>query len=285
MAIKNPDAYQKLVQPLFDLDEKEYNQHRMIIRDNRTTPFLTPELAQQNVETVLVYDLDFSTPRLMDSLAKETKNPNLTPDQRMAAFSQVAALDLAHQRLPEAMEKYGMMYTYYEKKKDAPMQAISLTGAGDVHMRMEQPKEALERYQQGLALAVPTKNLPVILNLLIGAGDANLKLGQYADAEGYYKYANDTAGKTMNVFSKCDILEKLGIARFKGGKPKEAIETWQTGKKLSLEFGYKDRAKSILDQLIAVYAESRQSRQRYACEAEKIAIDKTTAELAHEPSL
>ncbi len=73
------------------------------------------------------------------------------------------------------------------------------------------------------------------------------------DAEGYFKHSSDVSGKLCNPYTKCDALEKQGEAQWKLGRLSEARETWEAGKNLGRQFGYTERALSILDRLVAMY--------------------------------
>ena len=64
-------------------------------------------------------------------------------------------------------------------------------------------------------------------------------------------------------------MERQGQAQWKLGKFKDAKETWTAGKDLAKQFGYTDRASSILDHMIAMYRVSGMSREAAECAHEK----------------
>jgi tetratricopeptide (TPR) repeat protein len=224
--------------------------HRFLLRDQRAAPEIVPRLEREKNDIVLIQSVELDGAQAMHELAATAQDTGLPADERMQAFFQLAAVDHAFQRYPEALEKYGASFNYYQSSGNAPMQALCLTSAGDTLLQVDRPEDALVRYQQSLAISVEDGNVPVMHAGAYGAGTACLRLGQDADAEGYLKHASDLAGKMSNPFSKCEAMEKLGIARYRQGKLDEAIDVWIKGKDLAKQFGDEARAKAILDHLI-----------------------------------
>jgi tetratricopeptide (TPR) repeat protein len=231
-------------------------QHRFVIRDLHDPRLLIPDLEQLGVNDALTMEIDFGPEQMLDSLVRTASDKSLPKAERMDALFQLAAVDASYKRLPDALQKYQVLYTYYDGERDELRKGLCLGGAGDVHLRAEDPVNARVRYRQALATVVPLGNLGATLPLLLGAGESSAKLGDWPEAEGYYDYASQTAGKLFNPWAKCDALEQLGLVRWRQQKYHAAVEAWTSGKNLAKQFGYTERRLSILDQMIAVYEEA-----------------------------
>ena len=57
---------------------------------------------------------------------------------RMQALLQLAGIDFAYQRYPEAIQKYKILNNYYAAHQAPVMQAVVLQGVGDALRRMQQ---------------------------------------------------------------------------------------------------------------------------------------------------
>ena len=241
---------------------------RVIARDDHTRPFLVPGLRKLGAPRVLIYDLDMSPEALNDALVKEAGNRSLPVASRMQALLQLASLDYAHRRYPQAIEKYGALYNHYEQREDKAMQALTLQGAGDSLQRMNDLQGARVKYQQGLLLAMQTEALPVLLNLTSALGDISLELEGFRDAERFFGLSQQIAGRLMNPFARADALEKQGIARDRLGDLASAVLTWRDAETLSKTFAYHERRRSALERLIAAYRLMQLNDERRGCEAE-----------------
>lgn len=227
---------------------------RIIARDDRSLPFLVPYLHQKKIEGTLVYPVDFSTPAVLDSMAKEVQDPNTPEPQRMMTLLQLAATDQSHQRYPEAAKKYAICYDYYQRSKMPVQQAVCLSGAGDCLLAAGKLPEAKERYTQSMALAAPVgvSGLPVVMLVAAKTGDVCMALNQVSDAEGFFDMASQIAGKFLNLEFKADCMEKVGIAREVAGRYSAAAEVWQNGIGLCRDGDYFFRMKSIAERLVAL---------------------------------
>ncbi len=96
--------------------------HRFIVREQLNGEIWAERLHQDEVEDALVHRFEMSPQRVADDLVSTAANPNNTDDQRMAALSQLAGLDLGHKRYPEALDKYDALEGYYGATKNPNMQ-------------------------------------------------------------------------------------------------------------------------------------------------------------------
>jgi tetratricopeptide (TPR) repeat protein len=244
------------------------DRHRFIVRDQQSAPAIVAALFEQKNDRVLVLDVELDNASVMDGLVRTAQDPALPPDERMLAFFQLAAVDFSFQRYPEALEKYGAMFNYYASTGNKPMQALCLSGAGDTLRQQGRAEEALIRYQESIGIAGEDQNVPALQAGSQGAGTCCLALGSYAEAEGYLTLSNTLAGKLNNPFAKCDAMEKLGVARFRQDKFPEAVDIWLKGKNLAKQFGYAERAKAIVEHLLAACDQAGLHSERLGFERE-----------------
>jgi tetratricopeptide (TPR) repeat protein len=261
------------------------DRHRFLLRDRGPDAAIVPALLAAKNDRVLVLDVELDSARVTSSLAETAQDRTLSPDERMLAFYQLAAIDFSYQRYPDALEKYGAMFNYYSGSGNKPMQALCLTGAADVHLALDQPDRALERYQQSLAISVDDANLPALHAGTYGAGVSCLALDRDAEAEGYLAHANDLAGKLHNPYAKCDAMEKLGVARFRQGKVQDAVDIWLKGKDLAKQFGYDERAKSVLEHLVVACRNAGLVKQEHELARERESLDSQPPHDADNPEI
>lgn len=257
------------------------DRHRFLVRDQQATPDIVPRLFQEKNDRVLVFDVELDNERALGSLVDAAGDRSLPADDRMLAFYQLAAVDFAFKRYPEALEKYGGMFNYYKRSGNTTMQALCLTGAGDTLREAGKPEEALMRYQQSLAISSEAQNVPVMHAGVYGAGCACLVLGQNEEAEKYLDQASRLASKLYNPYAKSEAMEKLGIARFRLGKTEEATDTWLKGKDLALQFGNEERAKLILEHLIATCDQTGLESRRGELEREHASLSRSAPHEHH----
>jgi hypothetical protein len=269
--LKDFEGYKAMIAPLLcpETVEPWMDRHRFIVRDRKPEPAIIPELFQKKNDRVLVMELDFSNERTERDLNATALDKSLPPNDRMFAFFQLAAIDFAFLRLPQALEKFGACFNYFKGAGNKPLAALSLKGAGDTMHRAGQPQEALKFYQQGIALSMEDANLVSLQQNLYSAGTTSMELNRADDAEGYFKHAGACSGKLANPYTKCDAMEKEGEAQWQLGKFKQAEESWTNGKNLAKQFNYNERALSILDRMIAMYRLSNLFSEAHACEREK----------------
>lgn len=247
---------------------------RILVRDDRESPFLIPALRRDPIDRVLVYDrLDLSPSAMLQTLINDAQDPELAEGERMTALVQLAALDYSHRRYDESCRKWGILFDYYARMETPAMQALCLCGAGDALREQGKLDEAKRRYQQGLALAQRPEALPVTLNLLAAVGDLCLRREEWVEAEGYLNLADQVASHTMQIYAKCDIMEQHGIALLSVGKPVEARTKWRAAADLSREVKHYTRSESALRRLMAYFEAERMPAERQACARELAEVE------------
>ncbi len=248
------------------------DRHRFLLRDRADAPAIVPALLADGNDRVLVLDVELENASVMSFLVEAARDRALPADERMLAFYQLAAVDFSYRRYLEAIEKYGAMFNYYSAAGNPVMQALCLAGAGDAHAAQGDAGLALERYQQSLAISVGAGSVPVMHAGTYGAGTSCLAQSRDEEAEGYLQHASALAGKLNNPYAKADALEKLGVARFRQAKVQPAVDAWLAGKDLACQFGYDERARSILDHLIVACENAGLEAQRHELARERASL-------------
>lgn len=240
---------------------------RFLVRDSRDAPLLLPALRNQHASHVLALEVDFTAAAMTSALIRDAVDPAVPLAERMSITLQLAMMDYAYKSYHKALDKYGLVYTYYERQGIPSMQALCLLGVGDVLRATGRSSQALERYQQGLALAMESKSLAVILNLMLAAGHAATDVGQHSEAEGYYQMAARVSASMLNPYSRCDALEFAGAAAFAQGRHGEAAQAWQDCEQIARKIEYWERLESVLARKVALFSQTRMEVERRTAEA------------------
>jgi hypothetical protein len=258
------DGYCRLVQPLVPApDEAPWLRPlRVVVWEDRKRRAIFGELERTRNEKCLTFEVDFSTPRLTDALASDTADTSLPIAERMSCLMQLAALDYSYRRYPDSIEKYGVLYQYYEAQQLPQMQALCLLGVGDALRAGGQQQLAKDTYQRGLVMAMNAKALPVLLNLLLGVTGVCFDLGHHADAESYADSGAQVAAGALNPFAHCDLIEQKGDAQLLQGRTADAVLTYRKCEELCTRYEYFHRWKSVLGRQIAAFDASHLERER-----------------------
>lgn len=239
---------------------------RIVAYDHRGDRLMMNAMRAREVERVLTFEVDFSTPALTDALARDAANPSLPVAERMTYLFQLAALDYSYKRYQDAIDKYGVLYQFYESMELPAMQALCLLGVGDVMRAVGSFPVAKEKYQQGLALALEHQALASMLNLLISVTEVCFDLRQYAEAESYADSGTKVAAGLMNSYAYCDFHERKADAQVAQGKLAEAIATYRKAQELCQMYEYHHRWASVLEKQVKLFGDARMSRERREAE-------------------
>lgn len=224
---------------------------RIVVYDDRTRHLLTGALrdGHKNHAHVLTYQVDFSTPALTDALTRDAADVALPVPERMASLLQLAALDYSYKRYPAAMEKYGVLYNYYQAQKIPSMQALCLNGAADTLRAAGQPVQAKDYLQRSIGLSMENKALPTLLNALISITEVSFELQQFDEAASYADSGARVAAAALNPFACADLHERKGDAQLAQGKTQESIESYRRCAHLCQMYEHFYRWKSVLRKL------------------------------------
>lgn len=241
---------------------------RVVAYDDRTHKKLVTAMRAAKVEQVLTFDVDFSTPALTDALARDVADPSVPVPERMSCLMQLAALDYSYKRYPEALEKYGVLFKYYETEKIPSMQALALLGTGDTLRAAGRPELAKQRLQQGIAIAMEHKALPVLLNLFASIAGVCMQLRQFDEAESYADSGAKVAAAALNPFAYADMHELKGDAQIAQGKLADGLTTYKRCQELCKMYEYFHRWSSVLERQKKLYEEARLGREQRQVEEE-----------------
>ncbi len=246
---------------------------RLVVWDDYDIGRLREGIATWPANHVLTYTEDFSTPALTDALGKDAADRSLPLDERMGAVTQLAALDFAYGRYPDALDKYAALHEYYFQTKQPELQALTLLGAGDTLHAAGDPVMAKTRLQQGIALAMQHKSLPALVCLLSSVAKVSMALGHHEDAESYADSGTKVAAAAVNPFAYCDFFAQRGDAQVARGTLPEAIESYDKAREQCRANEYFETWKSVLDKQIAIYANARMNAEVRALEDERRVVE------------
>ncbi|WP_446901708.1 hypothetical protein [Burkholderia sp. YIM B11467] len=243
--------------------------HRFCIRDDRKHPCLIPLAREKKAEHVLILLVDFSSEKATRNLVDIANDAAHPIEQRMGALMQIAGIDLAHGRLPDAQRKYYALFSFHAERKDSTGCAVALHGLGDVALRHGSPRDAKDWYVRALPAALDGRNLLVVLNALMATGGCCNTLGEHAKAATYFDLASGAAGRLMLVHTKIEAMEKGGVALLACGQAAEAAKSWIAAKGLCEQFGCERQRIAILDRLVSLYGDAGLKTEARAYELEK----------------
>ncbi|MEM5312366.1 hypothetical protein [Paraburkholderia sp. JHI869] len=284
--VADATGYRETVLRLLALDgfEAWMEGHRFCLRDDPARRFLLPHDQREKAQHVLVLDLDFSPEKTADALVGAMNDAARPLAERMQAATQLAALDLTHGRLNQALEKYRLLYGWHCEQRNPLGKALALGGIGDVATRSERHADASRWYAHALDAAADSGNLGVTLNLLMASGESCLRLRQPARAIEYFELASRCADKLMFPHGTVAALERLGVALLGAHQTVDAARTWTDAKALCERFRCEHQRRSLLERLAALYAQAGLKTQAKAYELEKDRIP-VHQEAAHAAAL
>ena len=237
--IADRNAYATIVSGFFPRAGHEHWMRgvRVLVRDDASKPFLVPYLAQAGIEDVRVLDADLSPQALLVGIEQATADPDAPMPERMLGLVQLASMDLAYRKYPDAVKKFRAAYGYFTQAENTPQRALCLHGMGLAAERGGQPERGKTLFQQGIALAATDKHaLPVTLLLASSLGDVCHSLHQHDEALGYYQLAEQLATGLGNLPVRIEALLKQGDVRVELRQPMESLTLWMSASELAREF-------------------------------------------------
>ncbi len=254
---------------------------RIVAWDDRGRRLVTQRIEACGTDLVLNHEIDFSTPALIDQMTRDAANPTVPSMERMACLLQLAALDYAYKRYADAVEKYGMLYAFYEEHELPSMQAMCLLGMGDVLRAIDHLPEAKERLQQGIALAIEGNALPVLLNLLLSITHVCMEQLELEEAEGYADMGTKVAAALLNVYAHCDFFELRGNAQIAQGKQDEGLGSYLQCEELCQTHRYHHRWSSVLERQVVIFERAQMRSERCDAQARLDAVHLLEQEGGH----
>jgi len=225
---------------------------RILVTDSRAAPRLVPGLAEADAFGVEVLPLDFSSEAMQDALDQSASDPSVPGEERVKSLVQLAALDHAHNRIPESLAKYRVAYHYYVREKNSVMQGLCLLGQGYALERGEQVVDARERFRQALELGIADDSGQIMLNALMALGGLEQRYEQWSEAAKYYETASGVAKHLNNPFSCADALLHGGVCQVALNDTPKAREWWEAGVTIGEQGQYWPRVIDLLQHLIEI---------------------------------
>lgn len=241
---------------------------RVILTDVQRGGAFAADLARENPFGTLMLPIDFSADAVSRAVVEQANDPATPIEQRMLAFTQVAALDHAWRRYDEAVRKYGVAYRHYLGAKNEPMQGTCLLFAGYSLERMERNDEARERFRQALELAISSDIKQLMLNAMMALGALHQRELDWGSAATYWEGAAYVAKSLQHFFALSDCAENAGVCQIAINDTGKALELWEAGKIVAQQVSYWDRAVSILSHMVEIEERSgmHEARRRHADE-------------------
>ncbi len=241
---------------------------RIVVWDEYERAGLRTALTEQRCAFALAYADDFSTPALTDALGTDAADRDLPLAERMASLQQLAALDYAYERYPDALDKYALLHAFHHERSQPELEAVALLGAGDTLFAAGDPVGARERLQQGIVTAMACKSLPALSNLLTSVTDVSMALGLFADAESYADSGTKVAAAALNPFVYADMFERRGDAELAQGRSGDAVASYTRCRELCRTYGHYPRWYTALEKQAQIYAQANMEPERRELERE-----------------
>jgi Tfp pilus assembly protein PilF len=236
---------------------------RLILREDTATPVVTASLG-------LMRCADFYTPDLSDqamenALEAEAADTELPLAERVQATFLSAQRDFAFGRFDEALRKHEVVLRYHAAIGNAPMAALVLNSAGEIHRQAGRASKADQCFEAALEPACAGQNppVPVLCNVLLNLANLRLQQQRFVEAEVYYGGIENLATILRNPGVKIQSLDNLGYCQYMQGKEEKAVQNWQRGATMAAELQERDLQKNMLLRLRYHYANTQQTPEAY----------------------
>lgn len=253
-----------------------FHHMRVIIRDDLAHPVFPAALA--GMPRVDYYTLDLSDQAMDNALEDEAADTGLPLTDRIQAMFLSAQRDYAFGRFDEALKKHQVVLRYHANIGNAPMVALVLNSAGEIHQRAGRPDKASQCFEAALepACAGQSPPVPVLCNVLLNLANLRLAQKRFAEAEVYYGATENLATVLRNPPTKLQSVENLGYCQYMQGKADDAIQNWQRGANIASQLDQRDLQKSLLARLRQHYANTRQTAAVREIDAQLAALNQAS---------
>lgn len=268
MAIEDRVSFLKLVSTLVPWEGLEpwMPGVRLVVRDAPLTPPVAERYAQ--APRLRVHPVDFGPEALEESMQEEVADESRTDEDRMNTLLSLALLDYAHNRFDDALHKYEKLLGYYQHTGNKPMQALVMSGLGDLNHRSELLVHAKYWYECALVPLAEAPTPVLLFSVLKNLGQVSYKLGDYPTAGQYFEMVDQVATQMRDAEGKAWALEWRGLSQERQGQYGEAVESWKTAAELSRSVGMDANLRANLEHLERTYTRGRMLRERAEVAAE-----------------
>lgn len=232
---------------------------RFIIRDDPSNPAVQKHLMAS--PRIQWYAPDLSLDAVNRSMEEEIADEELPLAERMSTLMVVAGTDYAHNRLPQALEKYALLLQYYAPMGNYPLAALALSGMGQVYEKMGDLDRANESYETALVPASQGTNppIPILLNLTLNLANLRSTQKRWDEAEAYYDLTQQLATANRDASLKIRSLENRGICQQQQGKLEDACKSWNDGLVIAAQIEDVELCRELLVRLLQHYSKTNQT--------------------------
>jgi tetratricopeptide (TPR) repeat protein len=195
---------------------------RLYVRADAVDPMLPALLAPQ--PRIAWYEPDFSQPTIQRAIDEESADAALPLERRLQNVLMSASIDQAHQRYPDALQKYALLLKYYAGVRNPTMTALVLNAVGETQARLGNEEVAGLCFEQAFHPASQAAGppLPVMLNIVLNLANLRMAQGRWAESESYYDAAQRLATAQRDPTTKLHAVENLGQCQYMQGRVPEA---------------------------------------------------------------
>ena len=218
------------------------------------------------------YQPDLSVDAVNRSMEAEIADDELPLEERLNSLMVMGITDCAHNRLPQALEKYELLLRYHAPMGNHAMAALALNGMGEVYEKMGDIDRANESFEAALIPASHGDNppIPVFLNVVLNLANLRRSEERWEDAEAYFDLAQQLATVNRDPSLKIRSLENRGTCQQRQGKLQEACKSWNDGLVMAAQLEDVELCRGLLERLREQYrgtgqiAKERELREQLA---------------------
>ncbi|WP_394829443.1 hypothetical protein [Pendulispora albinea] len=252
----DPASYRALVLELMahEFPDPWCHHMRILVRDDAARPALRD--APGLVRGTDSYAPLLAPPDLEAAVEAQAADPTAPIEVRMQSLLTLAGIDYAHQRYPQALDKYKLAGSYYRATGRHALYALTLNGMGEVMARAQQPEAARRYFESALTPALHRLGqeddpahadaVPVLLNINLNLGNLYFNWQRWADAGAYYEVAKGIAHGMVLAPVKIMCLENIGVCHYALGRHLEAVKAWEEGVVLARGIEAEEQLRSLL---------------------------------------
>jgi len=247
---------------------------RFIVREDPTERALQKVLGGS--PRIQWYRPDLSVDAVNRSMEAEIADEELPLEERLNTLMVMAMTDCAHNRLPEALEKYELLLRYHAPMGNQAMAALALNGMGQVYEKMGNIDCANESYEAALIPSSHGENppIPVFLNVVLNLANLRRSEERWEDAEAYFDLAQQLATVNRDPSLKIRSLENRGICQQRQGKLQEACKSWNDGLVMAAQLEDVELCRGLLERLREHFAETGQITKEHEVREQLTAFTK-----------
>lgn len=248
----NPIAYTELVRQLTVTDSSIpwfYGMRILVGEDAKSEIQSERFAALAGRPHVIRKSFDFSTDAIMSQLEEETQNPDASEAEQAQSTLQLAMMDHAHDRPESAIERFHRVLPFFQRTNNPSMQAMVMTGLGDVYRRLGNSVSALAWYERALLPAAESKSPIVVYSLGKTLGQHHYEQREYAQAEEYFDGCQQVGPTTNDPSARIDALLWRGLTQMKREAYGRASESFEEAAAVCREFERNESLRRILENL------------------------------------